>query len=299
MTPEKTVFWGGSFPYVCPEPVLVKRSHLWINGCCTRSGSIDYYNQVTNITDGGDLLKTQEWFRFFMAPGVAHCGMDTNPYFEALVAWVVRKRILCTIFSISMLNMIILPRQARDKHRESTQKTMRFLTGEGHCTRDDHAQDFGERTSFLRHFILKTEHLPRQARDKHRESTQKRGLFSQANVTRPLCLHPLVAKYTGSGSTGDPTNFECAANPVGPDTEGETAAKAVRRYRYRYRCCRVSHLWLGFVKGRGYHDELETNRTGKEEVLSSLRKRTDCDARVNQRLFGAPFVPSSPCPGCP
>ena len=46
------------------------------------------------------------------------------------------------------------------------------------------------------------------------------------NVTRPLCLHPLVAKYKGSGSTGDPTNFECAANPVGPDTEGATAAKA-------------------------------------------------------------------------
>ena len=24
----------------------------------------------------------------------------------------------------------------------------------------------------------------------------------------------------------------------------------------------------------------------------------DCDARVNQRLFGMPFVPSAPCPGC-
>ena len=27
-------------------------------------------------------------FRFFMAPGVAHCGMDTSVYFEALVKWV-------------------------------------------------------------------------------------------------------------------------------------------------------------------------------------------------------------------
>ena len=64
-----------------------------------------------------------------------------------------------------------------------------------------------------------------------------------ANTTRPLCLHPEVAIYSGSGSTGDPANFACGPNPVGPDTE-------------------------------------------------------DCDARVNQRLFGEPFVPSAPCPGC-
>jgi hypothetical protein len=34
--------------------------------------------------------------------------------------------------------------------------------------------------SFLRHLILKTEHLPRQARDTHRENSKKRGgVFSQ------------------------------------------------------------------------------------------------------------------------
>ena len=31
----------------------------------------------------------------------------------------------------------------------------------------------GEKTSFLRHFVLKPEHLPRQARDKHTGKTQK------------------------------------------------------------------------------------------------------------------------------
>ena len=39
------------------------------------------------------------------------------------------------------------------------------------------------------------------------------------NATRPLCPHPAVAVYKGSGSTSDEANFECGANPVGPDTE--------------------------------------------------------------------------------
>ena len=65
-----------------------------------------------------------------------------------------------------------------------------------------------------------------------------------AKTTRPLCPHPTVALYKGSGSTDDAANFECGENPVGPDTE-------------------------------------------------------DCNARQNTRLFGKPFVPSAPCPGCP
>ena len=122
--------------------------------------------QVVKMIDGGDVSKTQQWFRFFMAPGVGHCAMDTDPYFEALVKWV----------------------------------------------------ETGEAPETILHQV-------------------------SANTTRPLCLHPEVAIYSGSGSTGDPANFACGPNPVGPDTE-------------------------------------------------------DCDARVNQRLFGEPFVPSAPCPGC-
>jgi Tannase and feruloyl esterase len=30
-------------------------------------------------------------------------------------------------------------------------------------------------------------------------------------MTRPLCPYPQVAKYTGTGSTDDAKNFECAA----------------------------------------------------------------------------------------
>jgi hypothetical protein len=35
----------------------------------------------------------------------------------------------------------------------------------------------GTKSSFLRHFILKTERLPRQAQDSHRENSKNRGRF--------------------------------------------------------------------------------------------------------------------------
>jgi hypothetical protein len=45
----------------------------------------------------------------------------------------------------------------------------------------------GKETSFLRcHFILKAEHLPRQARDNKGKLTRKMGdVFSQNSTTRP------------------------------------------------------------------------------------------------------------------
>ena len=39
------------------------------------------------------------------------------------------------------------------------------------------------------------------------------------STTRPLCAHPEVAVYAGSGSTDDAANFRCGANPVGADGE--------------------------------------------------------------------------------
>jgi hypothetical protein len=39
-----------------------------------------------------------------------------------------------------------------------------------------------------------------------------------STTTRPLCPHPLVAVWSGSGSADDAAHFECGANePVGPD----------------------------------------------------------------------------------
>lgn len=50
------------------------------------AGSIDYYDQM-ETTVGGGPAAVREFARLFMAPGVAHCGMDTTPFFEALVRW--------------------------------------------------------------------------------------------------------------------------------------------------------------------------------------------------------------------
>ena len=33
----------------------------------------------------------------------------------------------------------------------------------------------------------------------------------KADRSRPLCAHPKIAKYKGSGSTDDAANFDCAA----------------------------------------------------------------------------------------
>ena len=143
--------------------------HGWADQIIMPQGSIDYYNQVINTSDEGNLTATQEWFRLFMAPGVAHCGMDDTPFFTALVDWVENG---------------VAPQSVVHDNASSSR-------------------------------------------------------------TRPLCPHPAVAVYKGTGSTNQAANFACGPNlpSIAVDTE-------------------------------------------------------DCDARVNQRLFGMPFVPSAPCPGC-
>jgi len=62
--------------------------HGWDDQMIMPQGTIDYFNEVTAHSDNGDPSGTRNWFRLFMAPGVAHCGMDYNPMFEALVDWV-------------------------------------------------------------------------------------------------------------------------------------------------------------------------------------------------------------------
>jgi feruloyl esterase len=53
-------------------------------------GSIDYYERV--VEEMGGRVKTAEFFRFFLAPGVAHCGRGDGPppsgHYEALIRWV-------------------------------------------------------------------------------------------------------------------------------------------------------------------------------------------------------------------
>ena len=49
----------------------------------------------------------------------------------------------------------------------------------------------------MRRFILKIEHLPRQARDKHRENSKKEDVFSQVYNQKPIFYGcgPLVDDY--------------------------------------------------------------------------------------------------------
>jgi feruloyl esterase len=107
-------------------------------------GSVDYYDEMA-ATVGGGLDKVQEFARLFMAPGIAHCGTDTGPFFDALVDWVTEGDVPET-----------LP-----------------LTVHG-------------------------------------------GSWTNPTVlrARPLCPHPHVANYKGTGSTNDASNFVCGPQVV-------------------------------------------------------------------------------------
>ena len=64
--------------------------HGWSDQLIYPGGSIDYYTRVQQAMGGA--AKTSEFLRFFLAPGVAHCGGGPGPapsgQFEAMVRWV-------------------------------------------------------------------------------------------------------------------------------------------------------------------------------------------------------------------
>jgi hypothetical protein len=64
--------------------------HGWNDQLINAQGSIDYYERV--VDRSGNLKRTQEFARLFMAPGVAHCaggpGHQPQGAFEAVVNWV-------------------------------------------------------------------------------------------------------------------------------------------------------------------------------------------------------------------
>ncbi|HEX2542440.1 MAG TPA: tannase/feruloyl esterase family alpha/beta hydrolase [Caldimonas sp.] len=65
--------------------------HGWSDQLIMPEGSIAYYDAVTNFLGGG-YAQTRQFFRHFMAPGVAHCGGGTGPQpqnlFQSVVDWV-------------------------------------------------------------------------------------------------------------------------------------------------------------------------------------------------------------------
>ena len=52
--------------------------HAWSDHLIMPQGTIDYYNQATLTTEGGDVAKMQEFARLFMVPGAAHCQQNTG-----------------------------------------------------------------------------------------------------------------------------------------------------------------------------------------------------------------------------
>jgi hypothetical protein len=85
-----------------------------------------------------------------------------------------------------------LPRLARDKHKEHCITKQWVLFPQGTKTADEQrfvwkadASTGAENILCLSHFILKMIILPRQARDKCRESTQKELRFTQATERSP------------------------------------------------------------------------------------------------------------------
>jgi feruloyl esterase len=64
--------------------------HGWADQLITAEGTIDYYNRVTQRMGGAK--STAEFLRFFLAPGVGHCGGGAGPtptgQLEAMLEWV-------------------------------------------------------------------------------------------------------------------------------------------------------------------------------------------------------------------
>jgi len=64
--------------------------HGWADQLITAQGTIDYYKRVLQQMGGAD--KTAQFLRFFLAPGIGHCGGGAGPMpsgqLDALVSWV-------------------------------------------------------------------------------------------------------------------------------------------------------------------------------------------------------------------
>eukprot|EP01052_Picozoa_sp_SAG31_P021845 SAG31_NODE_1709_length_7476_cov_25.181254_3_plen_294_part_00 len=118
--------------------------HGWADQLIMPQGTVDYYDEMVR-TVGGGLSEVQKFARLFMAPGIAHCGTDTDPYFQAVVDWV---------------------------EKGVAPETLELVTHGGSWNNPEVVR------------------------------------------TRPLCPHPNVANYKGSGNTSDATNFICGPQVV-------------------------------------------------------------------------------------
>jgi NAD(P)-dependent dehydrogenase (short-subunit alcohol dehydrogenase family) len=109
-----------------------------------------------------------------------------------------------------------LPRQARDKRRESWQKTVLHSAGGIETGLNANSQLLEQvlrkRISIWRHLILKTIILPRQARDEHIGSTQiKSGVFLQEFL--PKTAAPVRNQMNRESADADAIQLEYDPTP--------------------------------------------------------------------------------------
>ena len=117
----------------------------------------------------------------FAAPDVLLLDEPTNHL--SIEAVCVKNRLfsstLCTVLRHLILKLIVLPRPARDNHRENSPKNGTVFSGDLAAARAQHKPAVGEqgradgmrKRHFLSHLYINLIVLPRQARDKHRVST--------------------------------------------------------------------------------------------------------------------------------
>jgi feruloyl esterase len=51
----------------------------WADSAIAPMNSVNYYNQVRDVTSNGSPEEIQKFYRLFMVPGMAHCGGGDGP----------------------------------------------------------------------------------------------------------------------------------------------------------------------------------------------------------------------------
>jgi hypothetical protein len=162
-----------------------------------------------------------------------------------------------TIFPF-YIQMIVLPRQARDKHRKNSKNVPFSCSGgfaPGKCAHDlVKALEAVRKTRVFCAilFNVTTMILPRQAQDKHREHTRQRRCFVQACVGKESCT--LECRSCGHDSEDSSGEFGGSFG-----VSGEEDAKDASRLSVRWARDRAAAV----AEGRALQGEIEKKKKKK------------------------------------
>jgi hypothetical protein len=114
--------------------------HGWVDQLINAQGTIDYYDRVAR--EQGGYERTQEFARFFLAPGVMHCAGGNGPQpqglFQAVVDWVEQDRVPDRVLASKPIEggtqsrpLCPYPTQARWTGEGSSDDAANFVCAEG------------------------------------------------------------------------------------------------------------------------------------------------------------------------